>query len=220
MSFCKVVIACFVIALVSGCASNRASYDYSAYKNSDPHSILVLPPINESSEVVAPYALLSHVTQPLAESGYYVLPVALVNETFKANGLPIAEDVHAVPPQKLYEIFGADAALYIRIKEYGTSYVVIQSETMVEVSASLIDLKSNELLWEGKAQASSGEQRHKDDNWKASLVLAILDQVIDTVSDKSFVVSKTAVHRLLSAEQRNGILYGPRSPKYGAPEVH
>ncbi|MBD1582437.1 DUF799 domain-containing protein [Pseudoalteromonas sp. S16_S37] len=214
MSVFKVLSMSFVIVLLSGCASNRASYDYSAYRNSDPHSILVLPPINDSNEVIAPYALLSHVTRPLAESGYYVLPVALVNETFKANGLPVAEDVHAVPPNKLYEIFGADAALYINIKEYGTSYAVISSETAVEVSARLIDLKTSTILWEGKARASSAEQRDRDDNWQSSLLLAVLDQVIETVSDKSFEVSKVAAQRLLSAQPQNGILYGPRSPHY------
>ncbi|MDP1142637.1 GNA1162 family protein, partial [Klebsiella pneumoniae] len=81
---------------------------------------LVLPPLNESPEVQASYSLVSQVTYPLAEAGYYVLPIALVDETFRQNGLTTANDIQAVPPTKLHDIFGADAALYITVTEYGT----------------------------------------------------------------------------------------------------
>ena len=66
------------------------AYDYTAYKQSRPRSILVLPPLNESPEVAASHSMLSQVTMPLAEAGYYVLPVALVDETFKQNGMSTA----------------------------------------------------------------------------------------------------------------------------------
>ena len=41
-----------------------------------------------------------------------------------------------MPPAKLHEIFGADAGLYITVKEYGTSYMLISSETVVTASAT------------------------------------------------------------------------------------
>lgn len=82
------LLACCVLgALVTGCASTQKSVDYSAYKEARPRSILVLPPLNESPDVKATYGMMSQVTYPLAEAGYYVLPVALVDETFRQNGL-------------------------------------------------------------------------------------------------------------------------------------
>jgi hypothetical protein len=63
--------------------------------------------------------MLAQATLPLAESGYYVIPVSLASETFKQNGLANAADIH-VPVQKLRDIFGADAALYINVTDYGT----------------------------------------------------------------------------------------------------
>src|SRR5689334_10934360 len=136
--------AMLIAALASGCAT-RQPRDYTAFKQSRPASILVLPPLNESPEVNASYSLLSQVTLPLAESGYYVLPVTLVDETFRQNGLHHAAEMHQVTLQKLREIFGADAALYINIKQYGTSYVVISSETRVTAEARLIDLKTEQI---------------------------------------------------------------------------
>ena len=99
-------------------------------------------------------------------SGFYVFPVAVVEQTFKGNGLTVASDVHQVPVDKLHSIFGADSALYITVEEYGTSYVVISSETAVTVSASLVDLRTGVQLWQGKARASSAEQQNNSGGGK------------------------------------------------------
>ncbi|MBS0544377.1 MAG: DUF799 family lipoprotein, partial [Proteobacteria bacterium] len=93
--------------IATGCAAPGPSYDYSAFKQSRPASLLVLPPLNSSPDVGATYSMLSQVTLPLAESGYYVLPVSLVDETFHQNGLHNPAEMHDVKLQKLREIFGA-----------------------------------------------------------------------------------------------------------------
>lgn len=54
--------------------------------------------------------------------------------------------MHEVPLPKLREIFGADAALYMDIKQYGTSYSLITSESRVTAEARLVDLRSGQLL--------------------------------------------------------------------------
>ncbi len=216
MSTLKLSLACALTLLMAGCATTQAPMDYSAFKQSNPKSILVLPPTNHTSEVIAPYGVLANVTVPLAEAGYYVFPVALVNETFKNNGLTVAEDIHAVAPKKLNEIFGADAVLYIDIEEYGTSYAVLSSDTVVVVKARLTDSKTNALLWEGKASASSSEQGGGNSGGLVGmLVEAAVKQIMETAMDTGFQIAAIASNRLLSPEMHNGILYGPRSPKHG-----
>ena len=44
-------------------------------------------PLNASPDVKATYSYLSTVTRPLAERGYYVFPVAVVDQVLKDNGL-------------------------------------------------------------------------------------------------------------------------------------
>lgn len=216
MSTLKLSLACALTLLMAGCATTQTPMDYSAFKQSNPKSILVLPPTNHTSEVIAPYGVLANVTVPLAEAGYYVFPVALVNETFKNNGLTVAEDIHAVAPKKLNEIFGADAVLYIDIEEYGTSYAVLSSDTVVVVKARLTDSKTNALLWEGKASASSSEQGGGNSGGLVGmLVEAAVKQIMETAMDTGFQIAAIASNRLLSPEIHNGILYGPRSPKHG-----
>jgi len=206
--------AAFAAALIAtGCAT-PTPYDYSAFKQSRPASILVLPPLNSSPDVAATYSMLSQVTLPLAESGYYVLPVSLVDETFRQNGLYNPPEMHEVAPQKLREIFGADAALYINIKQYGTSYAVLASESRVTAEARLVDLRSGQSLWQGEATASSAEGRSSSGGLVGLLVQAVVAQIVESVTNRSHPIAGITSNRLLAAGRPSGMLYGPRSPNY------
>lgn len=201
------------VAALGACAT-PSPYDYTAFRQNRPVSLLVLPPVNETPEVNATYGVLSQITLPLAEAGYYVLPVSLMDETFRQNGLNNPAEIHDVSPQKLREIFGADAAVYIKVTRYGTSYVVIASETRVTVQARIVDLRTGQLLWQGSASASSEESRSSSQGGLAELLIrAVVTQIVETVADTSFNYAGIASQRLLSPKM-NGVLYGPRSPNY------
>lgn len=214
----KSITCAALISILAGCVSPPPAHDYTAFKEADPHSIIILPPINNTAEVIAPQSVMTQMVAPIAESGFYVFPVAVVQQTFDNNGLSVASDVHQVPTQKLHEIFGADSALYVTIEEYGTSYVLISSETAVTVSASLIDLRTGAQLWQGAARASSAEQQNNSGGGLVGmLVIAAINQIAETISDKGFEIAAITSNRLLSSDVYNGLLYGPRSPSYGQP---
>ncbi|MBU0917597.1 MULTISPECIES: DUF799 domain-containing protein [Aquabacterium] len=202
-------------ALLAGCAA-PVKTDYTAFRAAKPASILVLPPVNESTEVNATFSMLAQATYPLAEGGYYVMPVTLVNETFHQNGLTVATDMHEVPVTKLKEIFGADAALYMKITRYGSTYTILSSAAVVSAEARLVDLSTGTLLWSGRASASSDENNNNSGGGLAGLlVAAIVKQIMNNVTDASHPVAGVTSARLLSSGTPNGLLYGPRSPLYG-----
>lgn len=208
------VLGILVVAAVLGACATQQPYDYTAFKQNRPVSLLVLPPLNETPEVAATYGVLSQVTLPLAEAGYYVVPVSLMDETFRQNGLTHPAEIHDVSRQRLREIFGADAAVYIKVTQYGTRYLVFGSETRVTAQARIVDLRTGELLWQGSATASSSEGRNSNQGGLVGiLVTAVVQQIVETASDASFKFAGTASQRLLSP-RKNGVLYGPRSPKY------
>lgn len=208
----QVVVASCV--LISGCAT-KPPVDYSAYKQSRPRSLLVLPPVNNSPDVNASYSVLSYATRPLAEAGYYVMPVALVAQTFQENGMTQPTDMHEASAEKLRQIFGADAALYITVSQYGTTYQVISSASIVTAKATLVDLKTGNVLWAGTATASSAEGQNQQGGLIAVLVTALVQQIAGTVFEQSHTVAALTTDRLLSAGHPGGLLYGPRSPNYG-----
>ena len=208
------------LAILGGCATKAPPYDYAAFMKAKPATLLVMPPVNESPEVNATSGVWSHATLPLSEAGYYVLPVTLVDETFRQNGVFSANDAQDIPSAKLREFFGADAAVYMKIKKYGTSYAVLASETRVEVEARIVDLRSGELLWQGKAVATSAEEQQQSQGGLVGLlVTAIVKQIIGTATDASYKYAGVANQRLLGAPRYNGVLPGPRSPNYGKPPV-
>ncbi|WP_076012797.1 DUF799 domain-containing protein [Alteromonas abrolhosensis] len=216
--FARILSALVLITSLSACVSMPPAHDYTAFKAANPASVIILPPLNNTPEVIAPYSVMTQLATPIAESGFYVFPVAMVNQTFNNNGLTQAADIQAVPTTKLKEIFGADTALYVTIDDYGTSYVVISSETRVTVTASLVDLETGNMLWTGAATASSAEQQNANSGGLVGmLVQAAVNQIFETVTDRGFDIAAITSARLLSAESYNGLLYGPRSPKYGQP---
>ncbi len=203
-----------LVAMLTGCAMPVNNVDYTAFRESKPASILVLPPLNSSVDTGATSAVLAQATLPLAESGYYVLPVAVVDETFKQNGLFTADDIHALPASKLRQIFGADAALYMNVKRYGSSYEILSSSVVVEVEASLIDLRSGAKLWEGTKTAVENSNSGSNSGLVGMLVQAAVSQIVNTLSDRGYHVAAVANQSLFTAGQPGGLLYGPRSPKY------
>ncbi|MDN7957682.1 DUF799 domain-containing protein [Burkholderia orbicola] len=215
----KLLFALSIAALLSACAQPVQRPDYTAFKKSQPRSILVLPPVNETTDVGATYGVLSQMTLPLAESGYYVVPVAVMDETFKQNGLTNATDIQATSPAKLREIFGADAALYSKITQYGSVYQLVDSTTIVSVSAKLVDLKNGDVLWQGEGRATGKEVGNNMSvnafGIVGALVQAAVKQVAHSLTDEAHDVAGLTSSRLLSAGPPNGLLYGPRSPKYG-----
>lgn len=210
-----VAVILLLTVLASGCAIAPQPYNYAAFRDADPRTLLILPPLNSSPEVEATYGMLSQMSHPLAESGYYVLPVALVDETFKQNGLHTAHDIHHVEPGKLREIFDADAALYVDVKDYGSRYMVISSATIVTAEARLVDLNNGKTLWHGAASASSEEGQNNSGGLVGMLVSAVINQIINSTTDASYRIAGLTSQRLLMARPPNGMLHGPRSPRYG-----
>jgi len=207
--------AVLAVASLLGACALPPRFDYTAYRQSRPSSLLVLPPVNDSPDIRAGHGVLAQATLPLAEAGYYVFPVTLVDETFRQNGLTGAADIHEVPVAKLRQIFGADAAVYLRVKRYGTSYTVLNSETVVAVEGRIVDLRSGETIWRGSAQASSAERNNSNQGGLVGLlVTAVVNQIVNTVADAGYDYAGVADQRLLGAPRRNGVLYGPRSPNY------
>jgi hypothetical protein len=218
LSHLKSLVVLAMAATLAACAgAPKQAVDYTALRAAKPRTIVVLPPLNETADVNATNGMLSQMTMPLAESGYYVLPVAEVAETFRQNGLTTPADIQEVSPAKLRQIFGADAALYTKVTQYGSVYQVVDANTYVNASAKLVNLGNGDVLWQGTASANGKElgNAYVGGGLIGALVQAAVKQIAHSLSDESQKVAGLTSRKLLSAGQPNGLLYGPHSPKYG-----
>lgn len=193
------------LILLTGCATTP--YDYSALIAAKPRSVVVLPPINETIEIEAPYTFLSTISRPLAEKGYYVFPVSVVDTMMKENGLPTPAEMHMVPLDKLREIIGADAVLYVQLQEWGQKFEVFSSRAVVRFSLKLVDTQTGAELWaaSGFAQEQSGDGGM---GLAGAIVGALVTQVVSAAVDKTPELSRTASFTAINHQSR-GLLNGP-----------
>ncbi len=198
----------FLLVVISGCATTPP-FDYSSFRNHRPRSILVLPPLNQTTDVNASYTYLSTITQPLAECGYYVFPVAVVDAYLKENGLPSSEEMHGVALKKIRDIIGADAVLYVMIEEWGQKYIVIQSVTTIKAKAQLVDTASGNIIWQGTQAVSQGSGGGGDPI--AMLISAAITQIINKAADFTHGLSRGANHAMVY-DANQGFLAGPYLP--------
>jgi hypothetical protein len=203
-----------MLLVLGGCAT-PPPYDYSNYRAHPPRSILVLPPLNESTAVEGTYSYLSTVTQPLAELGYYVFPVAVIDQYLNANGMPTAGEMQQIPLAKVAEIIGADAVLYLDLRQYGSKFEIVSSNAVVTIRAKLVDTRSATVLWEGSATAQNNSNSGNSGSFLAQLLAAAITQAIGSKTDVSHGVCRLANAQLFNPENR-GLPYGPYHPKHTA----
>lgn len=213
-AFAKLKVQASLLLLglaLTGCATTP--YDYGNYRAHFPRSILVLPPLNESTDIKGSYSYLSTVSYPIAEMGYYVYPVVVVDQMLKENGLPTPGEMHQASLKKFREVFGADAVLYITLKEYGTKFQLLSSVTRVTAQAKLVDAVAGTVLWEGTLVAQDdGGQNNSGGGLLGAIINAAVKQAINSSVDYGHDVSRFANRQLMN--ENRGLLYGPYHPKH------
>ena len=201
------MVLLFFSLMLSACNTTPVVYDYDKFRHHRPQSILVLPPQNETNEVLAPYKYFSTISRPLGECGYYVFPVAVIDALMKENGMPSAHEMHQVPLDKIDQIIGADAVLYVTIEEWGQKYIVIDSVTIINTRFKLVDVKTGTVIWDGKQSHRMGSGGVGGDPI-AMLITAAVSQIVNYLSDKTVKVARQA-NILAVSNSNTGLLVGP-----------
>lgn len=197
-----------VAATMVGC--QQAKVDRSLLIAHRPRTIVVVPPLNNTADVSASEAFLSTVTRPLAEQGYYVHPVVLVNEMFKANGVPTPQEMHQVPLKKVGEVFHADAVLYPVIRTWTTTYIVIDSSTTVTIDYRLVDVDTGKQLWT-KAQTYTYSSGNAGGGLAGMMASALAHSLTDAMVNHKIDVARTT-NQLAFRDERDGLILGPYRP--------
>jgi hypothetical protein len=200
-------------SLMSGCASKPVThYNYSAFREADPHSILVVPPINNAVDVDAPAFYLSTISRPVGERGYYIFPVAMTKGLLEEEGLSDANLVHQADPRVLAEMFGADSILYVTIQRWDAQYLVVSTQVTVEFDYLLRDGKTGDELWSGKQN-----RVYSSDSGGGGLAGLIADAIVAAVekANPRYVPLAKQANMEATGKAHYGVPAGKYHPKYG-----
>ena len=83
-----------------------------------PVTLLVMPPINKTSNVVSKDFLYTSISRPLIESGYYVISPFLAMDILKAESAYDSELFVEGPLGKFRDFFGVDAVVFSEINSW------------------------------------------------------------------------------------------------------
>ncbi|HOF55046.1 MAG: GNA1162 family protein [Prolixibacteraceae bacterium] len=137
--------------LLSGCTTTAPVSKFSAYRGlyeARPVSVLIMPPINRSTNVEAKEYFHSTLNVPIANAGYYVIPPFLSMEILKRESAFDSELFFDVPLTKFGEVFGADLALFTVIHKWDKTGLL--SQVYVEIEYILKSIATNEILYTRK----------------------------------------------------------------------
>ena len=162
-----------LVALVmTGCVPQK-NIDWSAYEAADPQSILVVPVVNNTLNVDAPNYMLSTLSVPLAERGYYVYPVNTVKVILEQEGFYEAEQIHGASSASLAEMFNAEAILYVTIQRWDAKYALFSTSVTVQFDYLMVNSEGAE-IWEAeKKMVYTPENNDSGDPLVNLLVMAI-----------------------------------------------
>ncbi|MDD4348171.1 MAG: DUF799 family lipoprotein, partial [Opitutales bacterium] len=130
-------------------------------------------------------------------------PVAVVDRIMRENGVTVPDEMHGIPLDKLGDVFGADAVMYLVVERYGSKYMVFASQVEVGIRASLVDIRTGQLLWEGSA--------HRVESGSSGLIEALVEQVLNQLTDQVHHVARATVGDLFYAGS-SGLPVGHRFP--------
>jgi hypothetical protein len=143
----KIIILILSLIIINGCAIITKGEAFPKMYKEKPVSILVLPPINESTAADAKEYYSTTIAEPLSFAGYYVFPIEIVNEVLKQEGIYDTELIVDLDPSKFKEYFGADAVLFTKLIAWNTSYYVMGGNVKVHIAFDLVSTKTGETLW-------------------------------------------------------------------------
>lgn len=205
--------------VMSGCAAvpvtdTKQSAFPAMYGDSKPVSMIIVPAINESTAADAGDLLNVTVTQPFANHGYYVMPVSIVSDIFKREGIIEGTQIKGLPASLFKKNFGADSVMFMTITQWDKNYVVVAGNVTVGIEYVLLSTETNEVLWSYTQQVivdTSGG------NSGGGLLGTIIATAINTAA-ADYVPIAFQVHQSASRALPYG-KYHPKSGKDGAENV-
>ena len=201
------LLLCLLTAVLAGCVSAPVKKDLSAFVAAAPKSILVVPAVNKSLDVDAPNYLLSTLTIPLAEKGFYVFPVNTAKFVLEQEGFYEGERIHQQPPETLANMFGADAVLYVTINRWDAKYAILATTVTVEFDYRMVT-KDGKEIWKARQAMQYSPQNNNSGSPMANLIIAAINAAVARAAPNYLPLTQQA-NQMVFVLGPNAIPNGP-----------
>ncbi|MCH8253619.1 MAG: DUF799 family lipoprotein, partial [Planctomycetes bacterium] len=138
--------------------------------------------------------------------------VAVVDAVLKQNGVPLPPEMHQVSLEKLRDVFHPDAVLYVTIKKWTTTFLLLDTTTTVVLDYRLIDLDSNIDLW--RLQQTFQYSPSRQQSGLAGKIAVAIVHAAQSGSGRIERDVAVRANRMAFYQPRHGLLTGARHPDY------
>ncbi|KGN89371.1 hypothetical protein HQ45_07510 [Porphyromonas crevioricanis] len=199
-----IILAVFVSSCGLGKQMTRESQYASLYENM-PATILVMPPINNSSNVEAKDLLYTSISRPLVEAGYYVISPLLAMDVLKSESAYDAELFIDKPLTMFRDYFGADAVVFSQIDDWTKRGLGIETKIRYIIKSTI----TNEILFDRSCDLYLDLQQNSGTGSAFSAFVDLVASVIVTATTDHIVAARKANYYIFK-----DMPHGKYSPLY------
>lgn len=141
--FIYFILACCIVTSCGVTNTTTRVMQYGKMYDEKPLTLLVMPPINNSSNAEAKDLLYTSISRPLVEAGYYVISPLLAMDILKAESAYDAENFFDAPLDVFNNFFGADAVVFSVIDTWTKKGMGIETKIRYVIKSA----HTNEILF-------------------------------------------------------------------------
>ena len=205
----RIIYFILASAIITSCGifdSVTRESQYAKMYEEQPVTLLVMPPINNSTNVEAKDLLYTSISRPLVEAGYYVISPLLAMDVLKAESAYDAENFFEAPLNAFFNYFGADAVVFSVIDSWAKKGMGIQTKIRYVIKSA----HTNEILFDRSCDLYLDLSIDSDS--KSGLLGKLVDlaaSAINTAATDHIVAARKANYFILRDIPR-----GKYSPNY------
>ena len=178
---------------------------YAKMYEEKPVTLLVMPPINNSTNVEAKDLLYTSISRPLAEAGYYVISPLLAMDILKAESAYDSENFFDAPLTAFNNYFGADAVVFSIIDSWAKRGMGIQTKIRYVIKSAY----TNEILFDRSCDLYLDLSIDSDSKSALGALIDLAASAINTAATDHIIAARKANYYILRDIPR-----GKYSPDY------
>jgi hypothetical protein len=155
-----------------------------------PVTLLIMPPINNTTKVEAKELLYTSISRPLAEAGYYVISPLVAMDVFKSESAYDSEQFFEGKLDKFKEYFGVDAVVFSFIETWAKVGVAINTQIRYVIKSA----HTGEILFDRTCDLSLDLRSHGSSSDKSLLsgLLNVAGSFLETALTDHIVAARKA----------------------------
>jgi len=174
----------FALLFMIGCALPPAATLQTVYPkmySSPPATILILPPMNNSTAADAKEYFACSLAEAIGRKGYYTMPVEAMFNLLRDEGLYDSENISPTVLQNFNKHFGADAVLFTTIEEWQKSWLLLAGSLTIKAKFALVSTQTAETIWDFSTRITVSL-----DSEDKNVLIAMLESAVKTAMEDYF----------------------------------